>query len=110
MKTTNKCQWCSKETDLPWSYYPMSPIMPEWEDEMLAENKDGKKWYEREDEIEAYRVELGVSKDKTYIMPAGDTRDTLIEMYPKVFELCAEHGYNMTGRDHIIAFDTERGV
>jgi len=62
------------------------------------------------EEIEAYRIELGVPKDKTYIMPAGDTRDTLIEMYPKVFELCAEHGYNMTGRDHIIAFDTERGV
>ena len=62
------------------------------------------------EEIEAYRIELGVPKDKTYIMPAGDTRDTLVEMYPKVFELCAEHGYNMTGRDHIIAFDTERGV
>jgi hypothetical protein len=24
--------------------------------------------------------------------------------------MCAEHGYNMTGRDHIIAFDTKRGV
>ena len=62
------------------------------------------------EEIEAYRVELNIPKNKTYIMPAGDTRDTLIEMYPKVFELCAEHGYNMTGRDHIIAFNTERGV
>jgi 7-carboxy-7-deazaguanine synthase len=62
------------------------------------------------EEIEAYRVELGIPKDKTYIMPAGDTRDTLVKMYPKVFELCAEHGYNMTGRDHIIAFNTERGV
>jgi len=61
-------------------------------------------------EIEEYRIELNVPKNKTYIMPAGDTRDTLIEMYPKVFELCAERGYNMTGRDHIIAFDTERGV
>ena len=63
-------------------------------------------------EIEEYRIELNVPKNKTYIMPAGDTRDTLIEMYPKVFEMvaCAEHGYNMTGRDHIIAFDTERGV
>jgi len=38
------------------------------------------------------------------------TLETLIEMYPKVFEMCAEKGYNMTGRDHIIAFDTERGV
>ena len=61
-------------------------------------------------EIEAYRVELGIPKDKTFIMPAGDTRETLIQMYPLVFELCAKEGYNMTGRDHIIAFDTERGV
>jgi len=61
-------------------------------------------------EIEDFRVEIDIPKNKTYIMPAGDTRETLIEMYPKVFELCAEHGYNMTGRDHIIAFDTERGV
>ena len=62
------------------------------------------------DEIEAYRVELGIPKDKTYIMPAGDTRETLIKMYSLVFEMVAEHGYNMTGRDHIIAYNTERGV
>ena len=62
------------------------------------------------EEIEAYRVELGIPKNKTYIMPAGDTRDQLIKMYPLVFEMVAEHGYNMTGRDHIIAYDTERGV
>ena len=61
-------------------------------------------------EIEDYRVELGVPKNKTYIMPAGDTRETLIEMYPLVFNMCAEKGYNMTGRDHIIAFDTQRMV
>jgi len=60
--------------------------------------------------IEAYRVELNIPKDKTYIMPAGDTRETLIKMYPLVFEMCAEKGYNMTGRDHIIAFDTKRMV
>ena len=53
---------------------------------------------------------MNIPKDKTFIMPAGDTRETLVEMYPKVFELCAEKGYNMTGRDHIIAFNTERGV
>tara|TARA_R110001599_G_scaffold318003_1_gene527429 strand:+ start:136 stop:909 length:774 start_codon:yes stop_codon:yes gene_type:complete len=61
-------------------------------------------------EIEDYRVELGIPKNKTYVMPAGDTRDTLTEMYPLVFEMVAEHGYNMSGRDHIIAFDTKRGV
>jgi 7-carboxy-7-deazaguanine synthase len=61
-------------------------------------------------EIEAARLYLGIPKDKTYIMPAGDTREELIKMYPIVFEMCAERGYNMTGRDHIIAYDTKRGV
>ena len=62
------------------------------------------------EEIEAYRVELNIPKYKTYIMPAGDTRETLIKMYPIVFKMCAQEGYNMTGRDHIIAFNTQRGV
>jgi 7-carboxy-7-deazaguanine synthase len=61
-------------------------------------------------EIEAFRVALNIPKHKTFIMPAGDTRDELIKMYPIVFDMCAERGYNMTGRDHIIAFDTKRGV
>ena len=37
-------------------------------------------------------------------------REELIKIYPLVFDMCAEKGYNMTGRDHIIAFDTKRGV
>jgi 7-carboxy-7-deazaguanine synthase len=61
-------------------------------------------------EIEDLRVLLNIPKSKTYIMPAGDTREELIKMYPLVFDMCAEKGYNMTGRDHIIAFDTKRGV
>jgi len=61
-------------------------------------------------EIEEFRTEMNIPKNKTFIMPAGDTREELIKMYPLVFDLCAEKGYNMTGRDHIIAFDTERGV
>jgi len=62
------------------------------------------------DEFEAFRVKMNIPKNKTYVMPAGDERQQLIKMYPLVFELCAELGYNMTGRDHIIAFDTERAV
>ena len=61
-------------------------------------------------EIEAYRVELGIPKNRTWIMPAGDNREQLIKMYPLVFNMCSKHGYNMTGRDHIIAFDTQRMV
>jgi len=62
------------------------------------------------EEIENFRTIMGAPKEKTYIMPAGDTREQLILMYPIVFKMCAEHGYNMTGRDHIIAFNTERMV
>jgi 7-carboxy-7-deazaguanine synthase len=61
-------------------------------------------------EIEAFRMYHNIPKWKTFIMPAGDTRDELIKMYPIVFDMCAEKGYNMTGRDHIIAWDTRRGV
>jgi len=62
------------------------------------------------EEIEEFRVLHNIPKCKTFIMPAGDTREELIKMYPIVFDMCAEKGYNMTGRDHIIAFDTKRGV
>jgi 7-carboxy-7-deazaguanine synthase len=62
------------------------------------------------EEIENFRTLIGAPKNKTYIMPAGDNRDQLIKMYPIVFKMCAERGYNMTGRDHIIAFNTDRGV
>jgi 7-carboxy-7-deazaguanine synthase len=61
-------------------------------------------------EIEEFRIALEIPKWKTFVMPAGDTRDELVKMYPIVFDMCAEKGYNMTGRDHIIAFDTKRGV
>ena len=61
-------------------------------------------------DIESFRLILGIPKHKTFIMPAGDTRDELVKMYPIVFEMCAEKGYNMTGRDHIIAYDTRREV
>ena len=62
------------------------------------------------EQVEAFRLTLGIPKDKTYIMPPGDTREELIRVYPMIFEFCAEHGYNMTGRDHIIAYDKKRFV
>ena len=62
------------------------------------------------EEIESFRTIMDIPKDKTFIMPAGDSREQLIKMYTIVFNMVSEHGYNMTGRDHIIAFDTQRMV
>ena len=41
------------------------------------------------EEIEEFRTKMRIPKDKTFIMPAGDTRETLTEMYPLVFDMCA---------------------
>ena len=61
-------------------------------------------------EIEAFRVEMDIPKNKTWLMPAGDTREILIHMYPISIEKCMEVGYNWTGRDHIISYDIKRAV
>jgi 7-carboxy-7-deazaguanine synthase len=61
-------------------------------------------------EIEIFRQEMNIPKNKTWLMPAGDTRETLIEMYPKSIEIAMKVGYNWTGRDHIISYDTKRAV
>jgi 7-carboxy-7-deazaguanine synthase len=61
-------------------------------------------------EIEAFRVEMDIPKNKTWVMPPGDNREELIRVYPMVFDFCTNNGYNFTGREHIIAFDTKRGV
>jgi len=99
VKTHNRLRLNTEAIKTSIGYHADYHYKPVWDgtDEGLAE-------------IEAYRQELNVPKNKTFIMPAGDTRETLVEMYPLVFEMCAEKGYNMTGRDHIIAFDTKRGV
>lgn len=61
-------------------------------------------------EIEEFRVRLNIPKSKTFLMPAGDNRSTLIKMYPITMEKCIEVGYNWTGRPHIIGYDTLRYV
>ena len=99
VKTHNRLRLNTEAIRTSINYHSDYHYKPVWDgtDEGLAE-------------IENYRQELGIPKDKTFVMPAGDTREELVKMYPIVFEMVAEHGYNMTGRDHIIAYDTERGV
>jgi 7-carboxy-7-deazaguanine synthase len=99
VKQHNKFRLNSEAIDKMIAYHADYHYKPVW---------DGTE--ENLQEIELFRIQHNIPKDKTYIMPAGDTRDELIKMYPLVFEMCANHGYNMTGRDHIIAFNTQRGV
>jgi len=99
VKQHNKFRLNHEAIDKMLAYHSDYHYKPVW---------DGTK--ENLQEIEDFRIQHAIPKSKTFIMPAGDTRDELIKMYPIVFDMCAENGYNMTGRDHIIAFDTKRGV
>jgi len=61
-------------------------------------------------EIELFRGLASIPKNKTWIMPAGDTREELQKMYPKTMEMCIREGYNFTGRAHIIGYQDQREV
>jgi len=49
-------------------------------------------------------------KSKTWMMPAGATREQLIESYGPVMNMCKDRGYKFSPRPHIIAFDEMREV
>ena len=61
-------------------------------------------------EIEDFRIKMNIPKNKTWLMPGGDNRVRLIEVYPSVIEKCIEMNYNFCSREHIIAYDTKIGV
>lgn len=62
------------------------------------------------EEIEQFRVRLSIPKEKTFVMPAGGSREELIFTYGDTMEMCLKMGYNFTGRPHIIAYDMKRCV
>jgi len=49
-------------------------------------------------------------KNKTWLMPAGDDRENLMESYGPVMNYARDNGFKFTGRAHIIAFSTQREV
>lgn len=61
-------------------------------------------------EIMNFKSDMSIPRNKTWVMPAGDTRDKLIKVYPEVMKKCVEFGLNFTSREHIIAYDTQRAV
>lgn len=61
-------------------------------------------------EIRTFVREMAIPHDKVYLMPAGDTREELIKMYPVVMEQCIKEGWSFTGRPHIIAYNDQREV
>jgi 7-carboxy-7-deazaguanine synthase len=61
-------------------------------------------------EVEEFIKECSIPNNKVWAMPAGDTREALMESYPVVMDFVRDRGWRFTGRAHIIAFDTKREV
>lgn len=64
-------------------------------------------WVENFESVEEV---LEYLKSKTWLMPAGDDRESLMQSYAPVMNLARDKGYKFTGRAHIIAFNQERCV
>lgn len=62
------------------------------------------------DEILLFKKEMDIPDEKTWFMPAGDTRESLFKSYAKVFDWVRDNGCRMTWRPHIMAFEDQREV
>ena len=77
-KEVNKCQWCRGETNLPWSYHAMSPIIPIREKNIKeAIEKYGEKWW------------VGLEKDDSKLMDKLSFYDQLTCTVGRAF-VCAK--------------------
>ncbi len=61
-------------------------------------------------EVEEFLKDLEIPNEKVWAMPAGDTRESLMESYGPVMNFVRDRGWRYTGRSHIMAFNTERCV
>lgn len=48
--------------------------------------------------------------EKIYIMPEGSSRQGILDRMAETFAFCLAHGFTLTPRLHILAFDGRRGV
>jgi 7-carboxy-7-deazaguanine synthase len=53
---------------------------------------------------------LDLDGDRIFIMPEGRSAAVILEQLPLYFLMCAEHGWNLSPRLHVLAFDDQRGI
>ena len=47
---------------------------------------------------------------EVYLMPQGKTRKDIIKNSPAVIDICMKYGFTFSPREHIIIYDSKRGV
>lgn len=62
------------------------------------------------DEIDALLTELDCPPERVYLMPEGIHTDRILDALPGVMDIAATHGYNVSPRLHVLAYDNRRGI
>jgi len=62
------------------------------------------------DEIKDLARRFGIAPSDIMLMPAGASRDDLLDNYPEVMDLCQEHGYQFSPRLQVSGYDEATGV
>ena len=62
------------------------------------------------DEILSLVEENRIPREKVWLMPMGATREAQLARTPDLWRLCADNGFNLSARLHVLAFDDKKGV
>lgn len=62
------------------------------------------------EEINAIRGKINLPAHRIFLMPEGVTREEIVAKSPKTVELCIANGFRYSPREHVIIYDSKRGV
>lgn len=61
-------------------------------------------------EVDEVVNRLDLQPDRVFIMPEGRTRTAILGNLPWLFDMCAQRGWQLSPRLHVLAFNDKRGV
>lgn len=62
------------------------------------------------DIVDDYAIALNCPPDRIYLMPEGIDSDKIRDALPGVIETASRHGYSVSPRLHVLAYNNRRGV
>jgi Organic radical activating enzymes len=52
----------------------------------------------------------GVPSERVWLMPLGASREEQLRLMPLLWDVCRKHGFRLSPRLHLLAFDRKKGV
>ena len=61
-------------------------------------------------QVALLKAQLQLDEQSIYLMPEGRTQQEILAKLPELFDVCAQEGYVLTPRLHVLAFNDKRGI